>query len=60
MFVLNDDAGFCNGIWAVAEFRIPEFKIQNFKVRISNGGEGNFSALSIWLTVSCKVFNAAH
>lgn len=39
MFALRDDVGFCKGIWVVAGFSISEFKIQNFKVKISNCGE---------------------
>lgn len=29
-------------MWAVAQSRILEFKNQNFKVRVSNCGKGNF------------------
>lgn len=43
-FVCLDGAGLSNGMWPVIHFRILEFKIQNFKVRISNCAKGNFSA----------------
>lgn len=48
--VLNYDARFCNGIWAMAEFRISEIKILNSKGRISNWWRQFFPVSSLgWL-----------